>query len=159
MASRKHLLAFLAGWLAFTGTVDQLRAQAVYGSIVGTVVDPTGAAIPDARVTITDLGRDVTNTTTTNEAGFFNQRFLIVGRYRVRVEAPGFNASVQESVSVSVDAETRIDVRLQVGDVTETIEVTGEASLLKTERSDVATTYSDQVIVNLPVLNRRFTNF
>jgi outer membrane receptor protein involved in Fe transport len=159
MASRKGLLAFLTGWLAFAATVDQLPAQAVYGSIVGTVVDATGSAIPDARVTITDLGRDVTNTTATNEAGFFNQRFLIVGRYRVRVEAPGFNASVQESVSVSVDAETRIDVRLQVGDVTETIEVTGEASLLKTERSDVATTYSDQVIVNLPVLNRRFTNF
>jgi hypothetical protein len=84
---------------------------------------------------------------------------LIVGRYRLRVEAPGFKTFVQDNIGVSVDAETRVDIAMQLGDVSQTVEVTAEASLLKTERSDVATTYSEKTITELPVLNRRFTNF
>src|SRR5688572_3908810 len=120
----------ILSWL----TQNNARAQAVYGSIVGTVTDPSGGVLPGAKVTITDLGRDVSASTITNESGNFAQRFLIVGRYRVRVEAPGFKVFVQDNISVSVDAETRIDVPMQVGDVTQTMEVTAEASLLKTER-------------------------
>ncbi len=133
-------------------------SQAVYGTIVGTVVDPTGAAVAGAKVTITDTGRDVATTTTTNESGNFTQRFLIVGRYRVRVEAAGFKALNQENVGVSVDTETRIDLLLQVGDVTQTMEVSSEAGILKTERSDVSTTWSEKTVTNLPILSRRFTN-
>lgn len=144
--------------LLFCGALAA-RAQAVYGSIVGTVSDSTGAVVSGAKVIITDLGRDVTNETSTNESGLFTQRFLIVGRYRVRVEAPGFKSYVQENVGVSVDTETRLDIQLQVGDVTQTMEVTSEAGVLKTERSDVASTYSERTITNLPVLNRLFTNF
>ena len=136
-----------------------LSAQAVYGTIVGTVADASGAAVPGAKVVITDLGRNVTNSVTANDSGNFTQRFLIVGRYRVRVEAQGFKAFQQDNIAVSVDSETRIDVKLEVGDVTQTLEVTAEAGILKTERSDVATTYSDKTITELPVLNRRFTNF
>jgi hypothetical protein len=87
------------------------------------------------------------------------QRYLIVGRYRVRVEAPGFKAFVQDNVNVSVDTEVRLETRLEVGEVNQTVEVSAEVGILKTERSDVATTYSDRVIENLPILNRRFTNF
>lgn len=134
-------------------------SQAVYGTIVGTIADASGAAVPGAKVTITDLGRNVTNSVTSNDSGNFTQRFLIVGRYRVRVEAQGFKAFQQDNIAVSVDSETRIDIKLEVGDVTQTLEVTAEAGILKTERSDVATTYSDKTITELPVLNRRFTNF
>jgi outer membrane receptor protein involved in Fe transport len=133
-------------------------AQAVYGSIVGTVVDSSAAGVPNAKVIITDLNRSVTFTASTNDSGFFTQRFLIVGRYQVRVEATGFNASVQE-VSVSVDQETTVDIKLQVGQMSETVEVTGGAPLLKTERSDVATTFSERTVASLPILNRRFTAF
>src|SRR2546425_13012256 len=77
-------------------------AQAVYGTIVGTVTDSSGAAVVNAKVTITDIGRDVTQITSTNESGNYAQRFLIAGRYRVRVEAMGFKAFVQENVLVSV---------------------------------------------------------
>lgn len=133
--------------------------QAVYGSIVGSVTDTSSAAISGAKVTITDTGRDVVMTTTTNESGNFTQRFLIVGRYRVRVEASGFKALVQDNVSVSVDTETRIAITLQVGDVTQTLEVSAEAGILKTERSDVASTYNEKTLTNLPVLSRKFTNF
>src|SRR5262249_17807594 len=90
-------------------SAPRVLSQAVYGSIVGTVNDTTGAAVPNAKVTITDIGRDVTTSTVTNESGNFVQRYLIVGRYRVRVEAPGFKAYVQENANVSVDTELRLD--------------------------------------------------
>jgi outer membrane receptor protein involved in Fe transport len=132
--------------------------QAVYGNIVGTVVDPSGAAVQSATVTITDIGRAVSSTTTTNESGFFTQRFLIVGRYQVRVEASGFSTYVQE-VSVSVDQETSLNITLQLGQVSETVAVTAATPLLKTERSDVATTFNEKTVTSLPILNRRFTAF
>ena len=133
--------------------------QAVYGSIIGTVTDASGAAVPNAKITITDLGRDVSQLTNTNESGNYTQRFLIAGRYRVRIEAGGFKTFVQENIPVSVDTEVRVAARLEVGDVSQTMEVMSEAGILKTERSDVASTYSERTITELPVLNRRFTNF
>ena len=135
-----------------------VAGQAVYGNIVGTVVDETGAGLPHAKVIITDTSRAVSFTANTNESGFFTQRFLIAGRYMVRVEAEGFRAHAQE-VSVSVDAETNLDVKLQVGQVSETVEVSAGTPLLKTERSDVATTFSEKSVASLPILNRRFTAF
>ena len=134
-------------------------AQAVYGSIVGTVTDSTGAAVANAKVTITDTGRDVTQVTTTNESGNYSQRFLIAGRYRVRVEANGFKTEVQDNVPVSVDTDVRVSMTLEVGQMTQTVEVSSEAGILKTEKSDVAVTYSARTVTELPVLNRRFTNF
>jgi hypothetical protein len=132
--------------------------QAVYGNIVGTVVDSSGSAVPNAKVTITDLGRGVSTTTTTNDSGVFTQRFLIVGRYQVRVEAQGFKTAQQE-VGVSVDQETSLDIKLQVGEVTQIVEISAETPLLKTERTDVAVTLSEKTVTNLPILNRRFSNF
>src|SRR6266851_3874425 len=118
---------------------SRMEAQAVYGSIVGIVTDSSGSAVPNAKITITDTGRDVTTTTTANDSGNFMQRYLIVGRYRVRVEAPGFKTFLQDNVSVSVDTEVRLDVRLEVGEVSQTVEVSAEVGILKTERSDVST--------------------
>ncbi|HVW87380.1 MAG TPA: carboxypeptidase-like regulatory domain-containing protein, partial [Bryobacteraceae bacterium] len=138
---------------------QRLAAQAVYGSIVGTVTDPSGAGVPNAKVTIRDMDRDVSNVATTNDSGNYTQRYLIVGRYQVRVEASGFQTFQQDNVSVSVDAETKVDAKLSVGDVSQTVEVSSEASLLKTERSDVSTTYNQKAVQELPMLNRRFTNF
>jgi hypothetical protein len=145
----------LALWLLLTPFAA--FGQAVYGNIVGTVSDPQGAAVPNAKVTITDLGRGVVVTATTNESGNFNQRFLIVGRYSVKVEAPGFKSAVQE-VSVSVDQEVSLDLKLQPGQVSEQVTISAEAPLLKTERSDVAVTFSEKALTTLPLLNRRFTS-
>jgi hypothetical protein len=131
--------------------------QAVYGNIVGTVSDPQGAAVPNAKVIITDLGRGVVVTATTNESGNFNQRFLIVGRYSVKVEAQGFKSAVQE-VNVSVDQEVSLTLKLETGQVSEQVTITAEAPLLKTERSDVAITFSEKALTTLPLINRRFTS-
>ena len=103
-------------------------AQAVYGTIVGTVTDATGAAVANAKITITDTGRDVTQNTTSNESGNYSQRFLIAGKYRIRVESEGFKASVQDNVLVSVDTEIRVNIALELGAVSQTVEVFGEFS-------------------------------
>ena len=145
--------------LAFLFSVGNIKAQAVYGSIVGTVIDPSGAPISGAKVTITDIGRDVANVTTTNNSGNFTQQHLISGIYRVHIEVPGFQGFQQDKVTVSVDSETRLEARLQVGDVTQTVEVSSDATLLKTERSDVASTWSSKTVESLPILGRRFTTF
>jgi len=145
--------------LTFLAAASSGWSQAVSGTIVGTVSDASGAAVPNAKVVITDMGRDITQNTTTNESGNFTQRFLIVGRYRVRVEAGGFKAFVQENIPVSVDTELRVDAKLQIGEMNQTVEVTSEAGILKTERSDVAATYTERTVTELPVLSRRFTNF
>jgi outer membrane receptor protein involved in Fe transport len=131
--------------------------QAVYGNIVGSVTDSSGAAVANAKVTITDLSRGVSVNAQTNESGNFTQRFLIVGRYQVRVEAPGFKSALQE-VGVSVDQEVSLDIKLQPGAVSEEVTITSEAPLLKTERADVAITFSEKTLTNLPLLNRRFTS-
>ncbi len=153
-----RLLTGAAALLSFTFP-HRLYSQAVYGGIVGTVTDPHDASIAGAKVTVRDLDRDVTFTTETNVAGNYSLGHLIVGRYQVRVEAPGFRTFVQDNVSISVDSVARLDVKLEVGEVTQSVVVTGEASVLKTERSDIAITYDQKAINELPMLNRRFSNF
>lgn len=145
-------LALLASLMSVT-----VVGQAVYGNIVGTVVDQSGSAVPNAKVLITDINRSVNYTTTTNDSGNFTQRFLIAGSYRVRVEAAGFKSAQVESSTVSVDQDTRMDFKLEVGELSQVVDVTAEAPLLKTERSDVAVTFSDKTVNNLPIINRRFT--
>ena len=148
---------FLFALCAAVCSSVRLHGQAVYGSIVGTVLDSSGAAVANAKVTIRNMDRDTANETTTNDSGNYAQRYLIVGKYQIRVEAPGFQAAVENGVPVSVDSEAKVDIKLQVGELSQTVEVTSEAAMLKTERSDVATTYSQKQVAELPVLNRRFT--
>src|SRR5437870_1355475 len=91
------LVLFLAAPIAVIG-------QAVYGGISGSITDPSGSAVPNAKVTITDTGKGVSFTTLSNASGNYAQTHLIVGVYEVRVEAGGFQAFVQKNVNVEVDA-------------------------------------------------------
>ncbi len=131
-----------------------LSGQAVYGSIVGTVTDSSGAAVPNAKVTIRDVGKGVSYTSTTNDAGNYNQIHLIVGTYEVKVEASGFDTFVQQNVTVEVDSTAQVNAELHPGKVGETVTVTGEAALLKTEKSDVSDTMTQKAVVDLPVFSR-----
>jgi len=133
------------------------QAQAVYGGIIGTVTDPQGAAVANAKVTVLDEGKGTSETSTSNESGNYSVGHLIAGTYTVRVEATGFKVSQQKGVLVSVDANARVDLQFQVGGTSETVEVTGEAPQLKTDRSDVAVQFNEKYVEDLPILNRNFT--
>ncbi len=130
--------------------------QAVYGSIFGTVTDQSGAALPKAKVTITDVGKNLTFTTETNQDGNYNQTRLVPGIYRIKIEAANFKSSVQD-LTVNVDTATTANFQLQTGAVTEEVTITAEAPLLKTDRADVATTFESRQITDLPILDRNFT--
>jgi outer membrane receptor protein involved in Fe transport len=149
------VLAVLGGALA---TAPPASTQAVYGSIAGTVVDSTGAAIPGATVTITSPARQSVDTAVTNNAGFFSKERLLPGVYEVKAELTGFKASVVSNVRVSVDTQSKVDFTLEVGQMSETVMVEG-SSLLKADRADVSTTFDSEQLTELPVLDRNFTKF
>ena len=138
-------------------TGNRADAQAVYGSIAGTVTDSSGAPIPNATVTVTSVERNTSTSVTSNDSGNYNQSHLIIGHYSVRVEAQGFNVEVQQGVELAIDTVSTVDFRLKPGKVEETVQVTGEAPLLKTERTDVATTLSAAQVQDLPTFGRNFT--
>ncbi len=158
MRRTRWFLAVALLW-ALVYPAQRLLAQAVYGSIIGTVTDATGAAVPGATVTITNTAQGVSFTTTTNASGNYEQTHLIVGTYDVKIDAQGFQTFIQHNVQVSVDAATQVNAVMQVGSVTQTVNVTAAVPLLKTERTDVSTQFTEQQVEDLPIFNRNFTQF
>lgn len=155
-------LRFLASLVCLTFAfvvpgVSPARAQAVYGSVAGTVQDSSGSPVSHALVTIEETDRNTVTTTYTNDSGNYNQSHLIIGRYKVKVEAPGFKTAIQDGVALQVDSVSTVNVTLSPGAVQETVTVTSEAPLLKTERTDVATTLSEEQVQDLPSYGRNFS--
>ncbi|HEV8483858.1 MAG TPA: TonB-dependent receptor [Blastocatellia bacterium] len=146
--------------LLLTGMSVGVKAQAIYGSIIGSVTDPRGAAVSGATVTVTDLTKNQTTTVQTNDEGNYTVTHLIPGRYTVKIEAQGYKTSTQE-VDVRADITARTDYTLQVGAVSEQVTVTADAQQLslKTDRADVATAFNQRQLTELPILDRNFTKF
>jgi len=136
-----------------------LTAQQVFGSIYGTVTDPTGAGVPNTKVTITDQEKGTVFDVTTNESGNYTKDRLIPGVYTVEVESTGFRKAVSKDVRVSVDQGSRLDIALQVGNVSEQIEVTAAAPLLQSDRADVATTFTSRQLTDLPNFDRNVQSY
>src|ERR1700751_5614260 len=143
---------FIAGALLLLA--GQAYAQQVFGSIYGTVTDPTGSAVNNAKVTIADVGKGTTFEVNTNESGNYTKGQLIPGTYKVTVEAAGFQKAVSSEIQVAVDQAARFDTALQIGDVTQQVEVTAAAPLLQTDRADVAQTFTTEQISQLPNIGR-----
>jgi hypothetical protein len=131
--------------------------QAVYGSVLGTVTDPQGAAVANAKVTVTNQRKGTADTTTTNGDGNYSVTHLIPDVYTVSAESAGFKVSQTKDINVSADAGARVDLQFQVGGTSETVEVTAEAPQLKTDRADIATTFNEKYVEDIPILNRNFT--
>ncbi|MET0164468.1 MAG: TonB-dependent receptor, partial [Vicinamibacterales bacterium] len=134
-------------------------AQAVYGSISGTVRDNSGGVLPGVTVTITSLERKTTDVVVSNESGFYLKDRLLPGTYEVKAEIAGFKQAVFSGVIVSVDTNAALNIALELGGLNEQVTVTGFSPLLKTDRADVATTFESRQITDLPVLDRNFTKF
>ena len=131
-------------------------AQQVYGTIDGTVTDPTGAAVSGGAITITETTKGVVFNSKTNASGFYSQGQLIPGTYTVAIEATGFSKVVSTPLSISVDQVTRFDAALAIGSATQTVQVTSAAPLLETDRVDVATTLTAEQVLTLPEYQRNF---
>src|SRR5437879_2421431 len=117
------------------------RAQAVYGSVAGSITDSTGGVVPGATITITSVERQTSDTVVSNESGRYVKERLLPGTYEVKVELAGFKSAVFSDIKVSVDTQTTLDVRMSIGEVSENVTVTGFSPVLKTDRADVATTF------------------
>src|SRR5579859_1741988 len=134
-------------------------AQAVYGSILGTVTDSQGGAVSGAKITVTSLTKGTVNESTSNESGNYSVTHLIPDTYKIHIEAAGFKTTEIPSVQVSADTGARVDATMQVGAVTQSVEVTSEVPQLKTDRADVSLTFNEKYVEDLPILNRNFTSF
>lgn len=129
-------------------------AQVQFGQFSGTVLDPSGAAVANAKVTITGSATDVHFSATTNSGGNYTVTEVPPGVYKLTVEAPGFKTVSNNEVTANAGSISHVDFRLAIGKTSEVIEVTGEASNVNTEDSKLATTVSSTEISNLPLNGR-----
>jgi len=157
---RRLLVGLLVACCMVLGlATPRASAQAVYGSILGTVTDPQGAAVAGAKVTVTSTTKNTQDETTTNESGNYTVTHLIPDTYKIKIEAQGFKAVEIATVPVSANESARADAQLQVGSVTQSVEVTSELPQLTTDRADVSVNFNTKYVEDLPILNRNFTNF
>ena len=132
------------------------NAQTTTGSIIGTVVDPTRAVVANAAVTVTNVDTGIVTKTVTDSSGNYVVTPLPVGRYSVTVEASGFKKSVNAGITLNVQDRIGVNVSLEVGAVSDTVEVTGAAPKLQTDTSYLGQVVDSRQIIDLP-LNGRFS--
>src|SRR6266403_2113880 len=130
--------------------------QDVTASITGTVSDPSGAAVVGATVTAKSVERGITYTAATNESGIYRIAQLPVGSYELKVEKPGFAAVAYAAFVLTLNQVARFDVSLRVGQITQTVEVTSAAPVLKTEATQVDTIINSATNDNLPLASRNY---
>ena len=148
---RLFSVALLALAFALTAATPA-RAQSDRGSITGTVSDPTGAVVPNAKITATSLDTGEVRTATTSDEGNYSLPELKAGPYRVAVEAGGFKGSAVEPYKVAVQVTHSLDFKLEIGVVTDVVTVTGEsAAALQTETSVRQTNVNERQVRELPL--------
>src|SRR5881628_968421 len=141
-------------FMVFLGVVPAV-AQTQAG-ISGVIRDPSGAVIPGVTITITNPATNSVRSAISNEAGVYNLPGLQPGRYNIKVELPGFRTITQNDVELQIQQSARLDFTLQVGDVSQTVEVEGTAALIATENATVGTVIENKSIVEMPLNGRNF---
>ena len=152
-------LLYLVVALVVAFSAAPATAQTLYGSITGTVTDPSGAAVPNARVEAMNVGTSIVKSAQTDERGSFLFNDLQVGTYKITVSAPSFGTRVTEGVQVAQNTTLRLDSSLSVSQVQETIMVSAAAVSLQTDRSDLNYVIRSNQITDLPIMNSQGRNF
>ena len=133
-------------------------AQRDLGTITGTVTDPSGAAVPGATITITNEGTGESATLQTSSAGDFTRPALLPGSYTVTAEAQGFRRASQQKIAVTPGGRVGVPFTMEVGQVTETVEVTGQAALVQDESIQLGAALNSDTVTTLPLgAQRTFT--
>ena len=152
-----RLLTVLAGCLLLTFLIGApVQAQIETGRIQGSVKDQSGAVIPDALVTLTNVGTNLSLRVTTGPTGYYMFPGLLIGNYRIEVEAKGFAQYVQTGVTLHVQEDAVVDVTLVPGTVTQRVEVRAEAPVLQTQNSALGTTVESKLANDLPLMFRNW---
>lgn len=156
---RRSLTLFsclVVAFLAIMGTPQCAWSQEVTAAVVGTVDDPSGAPIRGAKVVATDTQRGTVYESETNEAGAYNINRVPVGSYDLKVTATGFQTAIHPAFTLVLNQIARIDVQMKVGQVSETVEVTSAAPILKTETTSVDTVIDANTNDKLPLATRNY---
>src|SRR5262245_61173448 len=157
---KRRIVKYLAFLFLLVLFVPATWAQVLYGSLVGTVTDPNGAAVTNAKVEATNLATGAVATTTTDDRGNYAIHDLQIGTYKVTVAGASFKSTLKEDVHVEANKSYRFDPQLEVGGVAETVVVTaGQDAMLQTDRADVNITQSSQQINNLPLFGSLGRNY
>ncbi|HEV3513345.1 MAG TPA: carboxypeptidase-like regulatory domain-containing protein, partial [Candidatus Sulfotelmatobacter sp.] len=133
-------------------------AQSTSGRILGTLTDPSGAAVAGATVVVTDVQRGASRTVTTDQSGNYSVPDLQPGDYKIHVEAKGFKAVERPSVQIEVASDVRADFALQPGEVNETVTITEEVPLVNATSATLGGTLSNKEINDLPLNGRNYEN-
>lgn len=132
-----------------------VQAQVLYGSLVGTVNDQTGGAVPNASVTAISEGTNSARTAITDESGRFSLSNLLPGNYLIQVTATGFKKFESKANRVQINSVTRLDLILALGEVSESVIVAGDVATLQTDKTDVNATIASKEVAELPLTNYR----
>ncbi|PYS09350.1 MAG: hypothetical protein DMG17_27125 [Acidobacteria bacterium] len=160
-AKRIHTEEIMSGhrfWLVWClvllGVIPAMAQT--FGEVTGRVTDPSSAVIPGAAVTLTNVNTNAVRNVVTTEAGAYTIPSVAPGFYRLRTELPGFKAAVSEPFEVQVQQVLRLDMVLQVGQISETIEVAATADLLQAETATVGAVVENKIITELPLNGREY---
>ncbi|MGH9721193.1 MAG: carboxypeptidase regulatory-like domain-containing protein, partial [Bryobacteraceae bacterium] len=132
--------------------VSGLYAQSERGAIAGAVLDPTGAVVPGAKITVTNQNTNLAIQTTANDSGLFTVPSLPVGDYSVRVEKEGFKPSLHTGIAVNAATTVRADITLEVGTAQQAVEVKADAIQLQTESARASSTITNKLVDELPLV-------
>jgi len=150
---RKLGVVILFCLLVITSSVG-LSAQITSTTMYGQVIDATGAAVASAQVSVTNTGTNLSRTVQTNGEGEYRVELLPVGSYQVEVTAPGFKKTALSGVVLEVNVSARVDVMMQLGDVSQTVTVTERVPLINTTSPEIGRTIQPEEIENVPLVNR-----
>src|SRR5689334_2388622 len=148
---RTFCAALFGGILLVSFVSPRVSAQVLYGSAVGTVQDPTGGAVAEAPVTMTSKATGAVRETKTDQQGRFTFANLPPNAYDLKVSAGGFRTFTQTEVEISINNVTRIEVKLELGALTEQVTVQSSTVALQTDKSDVRSEVTSQAVGNLPL--------
>src|SRR5262245_41590068 len=157
MRRESRIYFYALSFCSFFAGHNLLQAQGgASGTIVGFVRDTTGAVIPKAAVSIRNLGTNLSQTDATGESGEYSFSYIPPGNYEIRATKTGFRASVVPNVKLDTGATFRVDISLQVGEVSESVEVQATAPIIQTEEASVGHLVEQKRIVELPLNGRKF---
>lgn len=144
--------------LVFVCAASLTFGQTMTGAITGTLRDPSGAVVPKVKITATNNTTSLTYSTTSNEAGVYNLLFLPIGSYNVAAEIQGFKRTTLGPFALEINQTARVDIQLEVGDTTQSVEIKDIAPTLQTESTQTGDALSSSKLTTIPLNGRNFAS-